>query len=258
MIAEDDLISRSFLSGFLREYGTCDLVADGPEALDAFLTAWKDKAPYHLICLDITMPRADGMKVLKGIRDLEKQYGVTPENRVKIMITTESAQAGLVRKAFADGCDACVTKPIDTQKLAEGMEKLELAGEKPRDGWSEQARVEAGFNHQFGLAATQRRKITDTFPTIPGGGDAVERSYFKSVCALPDCQLEVIMETGSIIHFDFRSRLNTSRFRRLMDKELFGNVRTDGNCLIFEKAGKMSVIITASEFMDLVLIDRRR
>lgn len=85
-----------------------------------------------------------------------------------------------------------------------------------------------------------------------------EAGYFKSVRALPNYRLEVIMETGTVIHFDFHSRLNTARFGRLLDKELFGNVRTDGDYLIFEKAGKMPVKITASEFMDLVLIDRRR
>ena len=83
-------------------------------------------------------------------------------------------------------------------------------------------------------------------------------SYFKSVQALPDYQLEVIMETGSIIRFDFRSRLNTARFGKLLDEELFKNVRTDGNYLIFEKTGMVPVKITASEFLDLVLVDRRR
>ena len=82
--------------------------------------------------------------------------------------------------------------------------------------------------------------------------------YFRSVQALRDYQLEITMETGTTIHFDFRSRLNTARFGGLRDKELFRNVLTDGQYLIFEKAGRMPVKITASEFMDLVLIDRRK
>jgi len=83
-------------------------------------------------------------------------------------------------------------------------------------------------------------------------------SYFKSVFALPDYQLEVNMETGTIIKFDFQSRLDTMRFGKLRDIELFQSVRTDGNNLIFEKIGKVPVKITTAEFMDLVLIDRRR
>ncbi|MFT4104126.1 MAG: DUF2442 domain-containing protein [Lacrimispora sp.] len=80
--------------------------------------------------------------------------------------------------------------------------------------------------------------------------------YFKSVKALPDYQLEVIMETGSIIQFDFRPRLNTARFGELRDEKLFQSVKTDGDYLIFCKEKRMPVKITASEFMDLVLIDR--
>lgn len=82
--------------------------------------------------------------------------------------------------------------------------------------------------------------------------------YFKSVQAMPEYHLEVKMETGSIICFDFRSRLNTARFGMLSDEALFQSVHTDGNYLIFCKAGRMPVKITASEFMDLVLIDRSK
>jgi len=81
--------------------------------------------------------------------------------------------------------------------------------------------------------------------------------YIKSVRALPGSTLEVTMATGSIIQFDFCSRLNSARFGILQDEELFRSVWTDGNYLIFEKAGRMPLKITASEFLDLVLIDRR-
>nr|WP_282432424.1 DUF2442 domain-containing protein [Syntrophobotulus glycolicus] len=82
--------------------------------------------------------------------------------------------------------------------------------------------------------------------------------YFQKVRARPGYQLEVTMETGTAIHFDFRSRLNTARFGMLKDEELFRSVRTDGYDLIFAKAGRMPVKIAAADFMDLVLIDRRR
>lgn len=82
--------------------------------------------------------------------------------------------------------------------------------------------------------------------------------YFKSVQILADYQLEITMETDTIIQFNFLSRLGTARFGSLRNKELFNSVRTDGNYLIFDIVGKMPVKITASEFMDLVLIDRRK
>ena len=91
LIAEDDLVSRNFLSKFLSKYGECDLVVDGLETIDAFLMAMKDKDPYELICLDIMMPKVDGVKSLKAIRDLERQYGITPDRHVKIIMTTALA-----------------------------------------------------------------------------------------------------------------------------------------------------------------------
>lgn len=83
-------------------------------------------------------------------------------------------------------------------------------------------------------------------------------AYFQAVHALPGHQLEVRMGTGSSIRFDFRTRLRTARFGALQDEELFQSVSTDGNYLIFSKTGRMPVRITASEFMDLVLVDRTK
>ena len=37
LIAEDDMISRKFLSKLLSQYGECDIVVDGMEALDVMM-----------------------------------------------------------------------------------------------------------------------------------------------------------------------------------------------------------------------------
>jgi two-component system chemotaxis response regulator CheY len=129
LIAEDDLASRKFLSGFLSKYGECDIVVDGLEALDAFLMSLKDEKPYDLICLDIMMPKVDGVKVLKAIRDLETQKGMLPEKRSKIIMTTALAEADYVKNAFEIGCEAYAAKPIDTVKLLEVIKKLGLIKE---------------------------------------------------------------------------------------------------------------------------------
>lgn len=89
-------------------------------------------------------------------------------------------------------------------------------------------------------------------------GQKKKGGYFRSVRAMPAHRLEVIMETGSVICFDFHAKLNTARFGMLIDEELFQSVYTDGDYLIFYKEGMMPVKITASEFMDLVLIDRSK
>jgi len=126
LIAEDDLASRRFLSKFLAQYGEVDLVVDGLEALDAYLMANKEKAPYDLICLDIMMPKVDGVKVLKAIRDFESKQGIVSEQRVKVIMTTALAETDYVNQAFKIGCEAYAAKPIDTNKMLEVIKKLGL------------------------------------------------------------------------------------------------------------------------------------
>ena len=71
LIVEDDLSSRKFLHKFMSYYGECDITVDGMEGLDAYLIALNENEPYDLICLDIMMPKVDGVKVLKTIREVE-------------------------------------------------------------------------------------------------------------------------------------------------------------------------------------------
>jgi len=126
LIAEDDLTSRVFLQKFLSKYGTCDGVVAGLEALDAVVLAIRDDAPYDLICLDIMMPKVDGVRVLKAIRDVEKQKGIKTDNRTKVIMTTALADTNFVQQAFNIGCEAYASKPIDTNKLVETLRNLRL------------------------------------------------------------------------------------------------------------------------------------
>lgn len=126
LIAEDDLVSRKFLQKYLTRYGECDIVVDGLEALDAYMISLKDNKPYDLICLDIMMPKVDGVKVLKNIRDMELQKNIAADKRVKIIMTTALAETQFVQQAFEFGCNAYAAKPIDIEKFEEVLKKIEL------------------------------------------------------------------------------------------------------------------------------------
>jgi two-component system chemotaxis response regulator CheY len=125
LIAEDDLVSRRFLHKFLTPYGDCDLVVDGEEAVEAFMLAWDEEQPYDLICLDIMMPKLDGLKTLKVIRDIESQKSAGAK-RAKIIMITALDETDKVKTAFNSGCEAYAAKPIDTEKLVEVINKLGL------------------------------------------------------------------------------------------------------------------------------------
>ena len=126
LIAEDDLVSRIFMKKFLGKYGECDVAIDGLETIDAFLAGFKDEKPYDLICLDIMMPKLDGLKVLKALRDIEKQKGIDPQNRVKIIMTTALNDKNTIMNAYDNGCEAYAWKPIETDKFIAVMKKLGL------------------------------------------------------------------------------------------------------------------------------------
>lgn len=126
LIAEDDLAGRKLLQKFLSRYGECDIAVDGLETLDTFLMAIKEEKPYDLICLDIMMPKLDGLKVLKAVRGIEKEKGIPEGSQVKIIMTTALNDKKTVMEAYDSGCEAYAWKPIDLEKLTEAMKKLGL------------------------------------------------------------------------------------------------------------------------------------
>lgn len=124
LIAEDDRTSRIFMEKFMSKYGDCDVAVDGMEALDLFMEAVKKEQPYDLACLDVMMPKVDGLKLLKVIRTLENQHKVPQEERVKIIMMTALADVDYVDQAFKLGCDAYAPKPVDTKKVIEVLQNL--------------------------------------------------------------------------------------------------------------------------------------
>jgi len=135
LIAEDDRISRSFLQKFMANYGEVEVAVDGMDAIDLYMDAIKDKDPFDLLCLDIMMPKVDGLKVLKVIRQLETQNKQAADSRLKIIMMTALADIGYVDEAFRLGCDAYASKPVDTEKVEEAMKNLGLLppGEKKEE-----------------------------------------------------------------------------------------------------------------------------
>ena len=102
------------------------MTVDGEEAVDAFMMALEDDEPYDLICLDVMMPVMDGYQVLKAIRDIETQRGISKKKRVKVIMTSALNEERNVKTAFELGCEAYSGKPIDVEKFDKLLKKLEL------------------------------------------------------------------------------------------------------------------------------------
>ena len=126
LIAEDDYVNRRFLFKFFSQYGDCDMVVNGEEAVTAFMFSLEEDEPYDLICLDIMMPKLDGLKALKMISSIEKEKHVSRDRISEKFVITALDNAKDVEKAFELGCEVYVTKPVNTAKLIEVMKKLKL------------------------------------------------------------------------------------------------------------------------------------
>lgn len=126
LLAEDDFASRKFMTKYLSQFGECEVTVDGEEAVDAYMMALEDGEPYDLVCLDVMMPVLDGYQVLKAIRDIEAEKGISKQNRVKVIMTTALNDEKNVKMAFELGCEAYSGKPIDAKKFEMVLQKLGL------------------------------------------------------------------------------------------------------------------------------------
>ena len=121
LLADDEVTFRETLTKVLREEGLAvTAVANGTGAINAIM-----KQPYALAILDIQMPGADGIKVLREI------MRIRPETRV-IMITAYGTVEMAVEAIKLGACDY-VMKPVMFDdiltKIRQHLQYLELQEE---------------------------------------------------------------------------------------------------------------------------------
>ncbi len=126
LVVDDELTGRLILQEYLSAFGQCDVASDGQQGLDLFVDSMMTGRPYHLICLDIRMPGADGHEILRQIRRAEARYGVRSTEGVKIIMTTSVTAVRSVFHAFSELCDGYLFKPIDLEKLRDHIHCLSL------------------------------------------------------------------------------------------------------------------------------------
>ncbi len=108
LIAEDDLTSRSILTGILSKWGyQVTAVTDGNQALERL------KAPQapKLVVMDWIMPGLDGVEVCRELRKI-----ATPEPPYIILLTAMEQKANTVAGLQA-GANDYITKPYDPSEL---------------------------------------------------------------------------------------------------------------------------------------------
>ena len=80
LVAEDDLASGKFMQKLLSKYGEVVLARDGIAAVDEFVNAVSTNERFDLICMDIMMPKLDGIAATKAIRAMDPGCGAEAWN----------------------------------------------------------------------------------------------------------------------------------------------------------------------------------
>ena len=126
LVVDDDLIARLLLIEFLLDYGTCESVVDGEEAVRAYRLAIQRNRAYDLILLDVMMPKMDGIEALSKIREIEKEHNIPPEKQVKIIMISAKVDELTKETAHTAECSAYLTKPVDHDELVNKFTELKL------------------------------------------------------------------------------------------------------------------------------------
>ena len=127
LIVEDDRISSQVLEKMISKHGSYHAVTDGKQAGEFFRQAHDSGSPYDLVLMDIMIPEVDGLQSVLAIRKAEGQLGISPPQRVKIIMTTALNDPRTIMKAlYESDANSYLIKPIRLQKLEEELRALKL------------------------------------------------------------------------------------------------------------------------------------
>ncbi|MEO6754903.1 MAG: response regulator [Chthoniobacteraceae bacterium] len=117
LIAEDNAVNQRLAKLNLEGWGHKVTVAnDGAEAVDVF----KEK-DFHLILMDLQMPKLSGFEASAAIRKLEKMRSIT---RTPILALSANVLKGVRDECVKCGMDGYVSKPVRQPELLGAMAQL--------------------------------------------------------------------------------------------------------------------------------------
>ncbi|MFH0736334.1 MAG: response regulator [bacterium] len=126
LIADDDDGHAELIQEGLRDSGVCNQMirfANGEEVWN-FLSGTgdyiQDKDKSYLLLLDISMPKMDGIEVLKRIKSDEEL------KEIPVMMLTTTDDPREVENCYKLGCSVYITKPVDFQKFTITLQRLGL------------------------------------------------------------------------------------------------------------------------------------
>jgi two-component system chemotaxis response regulator CheY len=86
LIVDQEHSDPNGLRELLSSFGSCDVVRDEHEALNAFHEAWEENSPYRLVVLHPVMADFARRQLLHGIQQTERQRGADDSQKAKVLI----------------------------------------------------------------------------------------------------------------------------------------------------------------------------
>jgi hypothetical protein len=97
-----------------------EIARDGEEAL-GFIPRWEAGEPLPaLILLDLKLPKADGLEVLRRIKE-HPAFRAIP-----VIVLTSSAGDADIKEAYNLGANSYIVKPVDFEKFVEVAAQIEV------------------------------------------------------------------------------------------------------------------------------------
>lgn len=112
LIADDNAVMRAVLRAMLRDEGH-DVVGEASDGAAVVQLAKRLKP--DIVCLDIVMPKSDGLQALQDIR--QELPGVV------VLMISGNADRESVEAAIAGGASGYILKPFNTAKVVETLKQ---------------------------------------------------------------------------------------------------------------------------------------
>lgn len=126
LLVDDDPTTIRLLQEVLAPYGPVQSAPNGSQAIDLFRRALDDRAPFHLVCLDVGLPDRAGNQLLGSLRWMERARRISPQRRARILMVSANSDRDLIRSVVAEGCDGYILKPVHPPSLLTRLTQLGL------------------------------------------------------------------------------------------------------------------------------------
>ncbi|OGT96451.1 MAG: hypothetical protein A2X80_13305 [Geobacteraceae bacterium GWB2_52_12] len=125
LVVDDDELGRELIAQYLEGVAECDMAENGLIAVEMFRNAFEGGNRYDLIILDIVMPEMDGHSAAKEIRKIEKEWGVSINDAVNIVVLSSLNTPSDVIQAYISAKSAAhLVKPVQPEKLLATLSKM--------------------------------------------------------------------------------------------------------------------------------------